>query len=847
MSYKKIVLWISALITMLLCSINVAFAETGEYITETSEFNVKVAIGLGAIDEYDAEKKITVADFKKAIDAVTPSDGLSSLYIENNKADSNEISCKDAAAVIVDLLGYGAFSDKKSTEKLSVDEMFKMAQKYNILDGVEQKPQETLTMKAMVAMLCNMLETRTVNVTYTGAKMSVALSKYDYLEDVMDMEYINGIVQTVRYSSIKEDEGTEYNRIVIDGIAYECDIDNFDEYIGMKVKALVHHTDDGDRVLVLFDKGKAIEISADDIEECTANRIKYAYGRTTKTVSLSGGADVLYNFSLLKDWTADDLNITQGRLVLIDNNNDGNYDVVKIEEYKSMYVFASSIDAEKISNSEGQSISISKLIEKNYPIFDKGKVITPENIPRNSVATYYLDKSGEVVRIYFNNEIAAGTVGSFDLSENTVMLEGNEYSYTDEIENEITKLSPGTSITVNINIYGEIAYFQVAKDSYMYGYMTTFFSDDGGSTMSAKIFTQANEFTVYDVASKLNLNGSSMSAEKAFAYNLNTGLWDEAGKISQIVKYKVNKDGKITSLRTAANYDVGQPERLLKGKDGVYTYHSGMKTITGDTRCNDLTKVFLIPTDLNETTKYKYGGPEVLTGEDITCQIYDIDEDRYAGVIVARIDPYGSTMIDDIGGSVYMVERTYQCISARDEITVGIKAHRLGEKEPTTVDMVFNRPDIARAHSGETITPETLQRGDIILVSGDGTSSAEMGNFSVWYRPGLTEPHEFTKQFWSSAATVDEFFADARIYAAGEVISIVKNGIIVNNKPKDTENYDAWNRIVTLTDTTPMYIVDKNNKYTERASFGDLREGDEIYQLYSGGPVPAEFIVYRNF
>lgn len=845
MSYKKIVLWISALVTLLLCSINVAFAETGEYITETSEFNVKVAIGLGAIDEYDAEKKITVADFRRAIDAVTPGDGLSSLYIENNKADNSEISCKNAAAVIIDLLGYGVFSEKKSTEKLSVDEMFKLAQKYNILDGVEQKPQETLTMKNMVAMLCNMLESRAVDVSYTGAKMSVKLSPNDYLEEVMDMEYINGIVQSVKYSSIKEDTGTEYNRIVIDGIAYECDIDNFDEYIGMKVKALVHHTDDEDRVLVLFDKGKAIEISAEDIDECTYTGIKYTYGKTTKTVSLSSGADVLYNFSLLKDWTADDLNITQGRLMLIDNNNDGKYDVVKIEEYKSMYVFASSVDSEKISSSEGQSISISKLIEKNYPIFDKGKVITPENIPRNSVATYYLDKSGEVVRIYFNNDIAAGTIGSFDLDENTVTLEGNVYSYTDEIADEITKLSLGTSITVNINIYGEIAYFQVAKDSYLYGYMTNF-SDEGGM-ICVKIFTQANEFTVYEVASKLNLNGSSMSAEKAFEYNLNTGLWDEAGKISQIVKYKVNKDGKITSFRTATNYDVGQPERLLKEKDGVYTYHSGMKTITGDTRCNELTKVFLIPKDLKATTKYKYGGPEILKGEDITCQIYDIDEDRYAGVIVARIDPYGTTTIDDIGGSVYMVESTYQCISARDEITVGIKAHRLGEKEPTIVDMVFNRPDIARAHSGETITPETLQRGDIILVSGDGTSSAEMGNFSVWYRPGLTQPHESTKQFWSSAATVDEFFADARIYAAGEVISIVKNGIIVNNKPKDTANYEAWNRIVTLTDTTPIYIVDKNDKYTERASFGDLREGDEIYQLYSSGPVPAEFIVYRNF
>ena len=75
------------------------------------------------------------------------------------------------------------------------------------------------------------------------------------------------------------------------------------------------------------------------------------------------------------------------------------------------------------------------------------------------------------------------------------------------------------------NHYGEVAQFDISYDGYLYGYLISFDESEALSTPWLKIFTQTNEFKIYNTTNNIILNGVRMKAKDAFAYNLTTGLW----------------------------------------------------------------------------------------------------------------------------------------------------------------------------------------------------------------------------------------------------------------------------------------------------------------------------------
>ena len=826
-------------------------ADTGNYSADEYGFEVKIAEGLGVIDDYNADEKVTVGQFRKAIDALSPGEELSDFYIKNAKGDSNEIRCVDAAAIMCDILGYGIFSGVGITDNTRVAEMFSTAQNRGILKGVKEGAYESLTMQGMANMLYNVLSSKALNTSYTGnGGYNASISDRKFAEDALNMQFVDGAVQQTKFSSIVSPGGTSDNTMVINGVSYKCDINGSEEYIGMSVKALVCNEKGNRRVLALFDNGKTKQVMADDIDYdgTTANEISYFDAKGgRKTLRLDSNADVLYNCTLQMSKSAEDFKIKQGRLVLIDNDNDGKYDVVRIEEYKTMKVFSVSMFTKKISDAYGNVANIEKLIDEEYPVYEKGIEILPQNIPLGSIAAYLTDKNGYVTRIYVSSDIAAGTVRNIKANKDTITLDDTVYSYTDEIKSEIEKVGLGCIVNVYLDVYGEIAYFDVSKDAYLYGYMTAFETSRGLNAPRMKVFTQSNEFKIFSAADTIDIDGNRISSAEAFEYSADNPFWDEAGKINQIIKYKLNSKGLVTAVRTASNYDTGNHERMLKEKDGVYTYYADPNTICADTRLNALTKVFLIPTDFSYDNKFKCGTYDILKNDnDYTCQVYDIDENRYADLIVARIDPYGKSSVDDLYGNVYMVDEIGTFINDHGDEAPLVVAQQLAQSEPKEVEIKFNTPNISATIADVSVTSGTLKQGDIIMVKEDGTHSGEMGNLKIWYRPGEVGPYEDVKRIWYSEKSINTFISDGYAYCAGKIIEIVKDGVIINNQPLDTEDYSKWNRIITISGTTPVHILDKNRGEIVRGSVADLESGDTVFSLIQSGK-PLEFVIYRNF
>lgn len=844
-------------LTLMLQLGGVYATETTENVAETATVSrtadevkitlaASVALGLGAIEEYIPEKPITVGEFTQFVDVLSSGYRLSQKYFKESQYE-NGIKRITAIATMCDVLGYSIFFSGSDINSANVDEVSRVASKYNINKGMGADYQGILTMKEAVELLYNTLTAETFDITYYhNGSIDAKVNRNTYMERILDMHMVSGIVESTSFSSIISEKGTK-NHVVISGTYYLATQGAFEEYIGKNVKALIKYDDRHQgMVLSMFDKSTEIleinarDLSFDDISEDT---ICYWVNNKRKNAILSPTADVLYNYSLLMDYTEDDFKINQGRLILIDNNDDGEFEVVKIETYKSMHIYSVSMDSEIITDSFGNNVNISDLIKLNYPVLKDGNLILPENIPTDIIATYYLNKNNQVVRIYLSDEVAAGTIENIDKNDNIITLEGKDYYYTYEIKDQIEKLEAGQLLTVKLNHYGEVAQFDISYDGYLYGYLISFDESEALSTPKLKIFTQTNEFKIYNTTNNIILNGVRMKAKDAFAYNLTTGLWDEIGKISQIIKYKSNSEGEITDLNTASSQYDGNDNRLLKEKDGTYKYYSIPKTICGDTRLNINTKVFLIPEDLSYEKRFRYGTHAIL-GNNVsyTAQVYDIDDDRYAGVVLARVSNVGTQQIDEIGGSTYLVHKVGNFIADNGEISTFVLGRILGATQETFVNIKFNRNDISSTLQSTTISVADLKPGDIIQAASDINNTKEYSTMILRYKRGETIPYETPKQKWYQASTVNTFISDGHTYSAGIIKKIVKNGFIVNNKP-DTEEFGSdWDRIVTATGITPVYICEQDRIY--KASIGDLQKGDKVFTLFQNA-LPLEVVVYR--
>ena len=105
-----------------------------------------------------------------------------------------------------------------------------------------------------------------------------------------------------------------------------------------------------------------------------------------------------------------------------------------------------------------------------------------------------------------------------------------------------------------------------------------------------------------------------------------------------------------------------------------------------------------------------------------------------------------------------------------------------------------------------------------------------------------TVPYEKTKRVWYSSQSETCFISDGWTFAYGVVKKQIKYGIMINNQTDPS--LDSWDRVVTFTPTTPVYIIEDGNDKIIKASTSDLVEGEKVFSLIRNGK-PEAFYIYR--
>lgn len=814
---------------------NTTAAETTKP-TVKNENKIKMLLAFGFlsgvdIETFDGEASMPAQKFINAVASMVSgsaktdseaTDYARSVGIIDTGFDTNgAISFDSAAEILVGVLGYGKLYADKTP--------FEAATAIGLLSGVNGKSGKALSMNDGVVMLCNALEIPLITIDEIKVgEVTVSADNENTILSVYHSCYeIEGIITANEYTSIASSASSAKDSVEIDGIDYLVGSTGAEKLIGKRIKgwAYIPSTGSADSKLVYIEeyKNKTVEIEADLIEDINESNREITYleeenSSKEKTFKISPVVKVLYNGKVAKDFSYDDFDIASGRLVLIDNNNDGVAEVVYIEEYKFIVIDSVSYNSEAIYNiySTPSSQSVKTDDSKVY-VYLNGEVKEYTDLPEKSVAAITASRDGEIITIEASDKKISGSVKSINNNDNKITVDGVEYklspAYLDAKaanDAKCAKLELNSTYNFYLDIFGDIAYAEKTKGenatAYKYVYATKFKYEDGSidETCAIRAMNTEGNWETIDLADKVKYNGASGKTPED-VFNLMGGADFER----QLLEIKTNSDGEITQINTAEERTNYVDSDFNKRSNITGTWVSNNFSFSSKLFASTDTKVFRIPENAKAAeSDYSVTNRSMFSVDyGYTFTAYNVDNYNYAEYLVLVASESVSS-----GGTPFLVAN----VSKRDvdgdivQTATGI----LGESDEYTV------------YGAEETTFDGVVSGDLIqmLIGANGRAKKYEKLFEASRYGEKINPSEINKSTNSVAGFVTE------IDRSGERVKI--------------NNGADGGQLLLKSDATVVLYDAKKNK-TEAISFAEIEKGDYLYAYLNWSKVKIMYIIRK--
>lgn len=427
------------------------------------------------------------------------------------------------------------------------------------------------------------------------------------LNQIRDIKKGTGIVTSVGKQYI--DGGREMNEdyVMIDGVEMEKSDSEIVRYLGYRVD--FYYKKDGrdiNKLIFVEEKSnynRVVNVDGKDIVSVSGKRIEYYKNEDDKRssyVTASSHRAILNGF---EPGSYDDEDLRGADYItLIDNDNDGSYEVTFIDKYEIFVAKSYSEETGKIYNYyDGQPIIVD-FSDDNVVIVDSaGNPSEPNIIKNKSVIAYGTNKDGSKKKFVVTNKTVSGMITkTYDLNDYTdarIMIEEQEYRFsknTEDIGKDLPK--PGQSYTFLMDYKDRIAGIEKnANSALQYGYLISAASTSSFDTeVKLRVYAYVTGMTEYYLADKIEIDGEKGIKNDAVMKkleNVTNALNDKMAALDnqfvkpeiyfndtlfvrQPIKYTVDAANNITSIDTPF---VGEKEDIDKrdtffGRDTMTLY-----------------------------------------------------------------------------------------------------------------------------------------------------------------------------------------------------------------------------------------------------------------------------------
>lgn len=733
-----------------------------------------------------------------------------------------------------------------------------VADKLRLGDGVSLGVSDSVTKGDFTKILSNALEANVMKVA-----LSVGETKYEEGESLLNelgFFKVKGIVSATDKTSLLGEEECSEGFVKIGDEQIKTDTD-CSKYLGLKVEAYYKDEKDMDSPELIYlkeYKNNTVTVEYTDIDDTTTvNSFVYYDASRKRTVDLLPDINFIFNERRLTYFSKTHLKPKNGNVVLIDADNDGKYETVKVKSYIDYIVSNVAADDDKIyitDKNEKTPIEIN-IEDDDWSVTKNGEEIGYKDIKKNMILSIAADKmsqdnltvesDAEYFEIAVSDNTVEGTASSYSTDDNEITIDGTVYRISSWFDNTRYNLFTGVNGTFYLNANGEVCSVEYKREE-SYGFITRAYSDDNDETILwVKIYTQDDEFVLYKCASNLKIDGERYKeAQKSIDHikeaavkfkSYTQSIFENANGTEQLVRFKVNDDGELTSIDTVMeDYDNKTKEKecfrfskyMSASGNNVIRCFKNARNIAGEIGMASDMLTFEIPNDLSDTDGF--GMMPINSYRDtisVPISAFDMDEFNVAKVIMrceASSDKVSTKELDNM----MIVEKKSAMLNGNDEIITCLSGIRI--KNGQSVELVL---------SEKVKNYEEVKKGDIVRWIADNSGEAKVLQ--------ITSTADGKGEILNASSPYTSYYSDFRI-TYGTVYDISDDYILVDYA-------NGIREVSILSDVSVLLECDSSSKRAiEKGDYSSIKtakdygadEATKIF-MYQNYALPKSMVIYK--
>ena len=544
------------------------------------------------------------------------------------------------------------------------------------------------------------------------------------LTEIHDIYKDKGIVTNNGISSLYDaSDNIGAQRVVIGTRSLGTGTTNVSDYFGYRVE-YYYHKDDHDETVVSVRPGKneeiIIESSMLDVDDLTGGTKEISYYTNNggkKTARIASDAAVIYNGEAYSGFTAQTLRPVNGKVVLVSNTNSSEYNVVLVYDYKNYAVKNLDLELYEIEDKFGRELLLdpNDKTRKIKVTSSEGKSLFVVDIQIDDIIMVAESISGDYVDVITCKDYVEGSIGSVNTvgKDTLININGTEYTvdreYISAVHINKYELFVGFSGKFYLDASGRVAYVELINtDKIKAAYLMTAYKLAGNEDiLGLRLFTEEGKVVSYECATKVTVDSkSSKKGTELYTLLCPGGITEK-----QLIRFKVNKDNKISSidLPYETSPQKGEPKASLhydhKSTGGLFYRKTG-NVFAGKVFANASTKIFKVPPKGSASNDLRYY--RVMPVSELTDQTsYAIDALSVQGTsfvseYIIYYSPAGDETIEK-KQRYTLIDKIVQTVNSDDEIVYKITGMRAGSKvEYETFDSeIITSQDITDGKIGE--------------------------------------------------------------------------------------------------------------------------------------------------
>lgn len=735
-----------------------------------------------------------------------------------------------------------------------------VAKDIKLFNNLKLDSYEKITRAQIAQMIYNLLDTSSVTKIIIGNKTDITVNNTTILFDYHGLVKEKGVVYAADKKTILKDiDLSNDNYVYIGSKKLEGLSTYVANYIGKSVYYFYNPEDDKLKAICDSGNNNSVVIKSEDINSDKTTRYSLVVNleddNKEKTYKINAKANMMENGravfpiikeDLLTDWEMYD----DGNLTIIDNNDDGIYDIVIAQ--KSVTVIVDSVDIHnEIIYGKYNNSSDDLSVYDDVIVTNGGKSGGIDIIAPGDILTVLKDRNNTIIEVKVESQKINGKLTALE-SDDIIYIDDKKYELSNYYMNKVTvnnkaKLGDaGTFFIVNNKIVEFLINSNLSE--FQLGYIETAYLSKNAlqKTFEMLIFNK-DGFSKYKIIDNVKLNGETFKMANKSDDIIYSTILPGSTQVNgqsyyrEIVYYKADGEN-ITEI---VNYNGDKFKKLnysgnkrLRGTSNIIlqSYSDAAKIEKIVTKDTIVIEAYNTTTELKEdrfkfSTANKYSVKDVIVRKAYSYQ----NPDSLVPIEGATDYDYSESIVDVLviessiaagadNQSLKVVKNISQGINEKGENAYYVNCFQAGNKpyKAEVIESVANK----------------LSAGDVVHFGYIGarieTIDANISKFSDGDKEVVTS-NGVNSNWWA---------ANGRWIIKGKVLNY-SNGYLVVSIDGTPYTYRLPNTIpVTLIKrkgASPNYTFDS----VSVGSAKDIIKGSYIV-VYSFAYVPKEAVIYYN-